>query len=136
MKIPLIIGLAAVLGTMSTPAARAQTRPAPSNEALDYSMLNNRVFDFFDLNAAKAHSLSDRQVATILKIARLSGKSFHVIGAAVYQGGTFRQIAWDHNVPYSALKNVVQEEDDIASYTAAYLSTGSAGQRRQPSYKS
>jgi len=99
-------------------------------------MLNNRVFDFFDLNAAKAHSLSDQQIATILKIARLSGEPFHVIGAAVYRGGTFRQIAWDHNVPYPALKNVAQEEDDIASYTAAYQSTGSAGERRQPSYKS
>jgi hypothetical protein len=35
----------------------------------DYSLLNNRAFDYMDLAQAKARGLSDREIATIAKIA-------------------------------------------------------------------
>lgn len=117
-----IVGALAFLASVSGQAARA--------EGLDFSTLNNRIYSYQDIAEAKTHSLSDRQIAKIAKIARLSGRAFRPVAQAVYRGETFTLVAQHYNVKPGDLQDVDRDIDDIAAFQAAYEATGKMGARQ------
>lgn len=123
-----IVGALAFLVSGSGQTARA--------EGLDYGALNNRIYSYQDMAEAKAHSLSDRQIARIAKIARLSGRTFRPVAQALYRGETFTLVAEHYNVKPADLRDLDREIDDIAAYQAAYEATGKMGARQPRQLKS
>ncbi len=96
-----------------------------SSDTPDYSLLANPLFNYSDLKSAKAKGLSDTEVASILRISKLTGVSFRDTTDRVLQGTTFSQLAYDYNLKLSDVLNPDQEKQQIASYMAAYESSGS-----------
>ncbi|BDI29682.1 hypothetical protein CCAX7_17330 [Capsulimonas corticalis] len=129
------VALAALAGNLA-PAAHAQdgdgwtVTKALQSEKLDYSKLNNSTYDYADIATAKGNHYSDNQVATMLKIAKLSGQRFKDVFWALNRGETFAMLAGKYNIPYSRLRHVDAEKDEIAAFESAYLATGKTSARR------
>jgi hypothetical protein len=101
-----------------------ETTPAPVSERLDYTLEFNNTFNRTDLTDAKIAHLSDRQVATVYKLARLSQCKFCDILALVIDGKTFISICEIKGIPPYELNHVQKEEDEINAYESAYAATG------------
>ncbi|MDQ2799993.1 MAG: hypothetical protein M3Y13_10150 [Armatimonadota bacterium] len=99
-------------------------------DMLDYSLINNPLYDYMDLKAAAARGYSDSQIATILKIARLSDQPFRLILQKVEVGDTFAMLASEYNLRLDDIMDVTDDQARIATYLATYESLGSMGRAR------
>jgi len=91
---------------------------------VDYTMLNNKSFDYVDLKSATARGLKEDEVATVAKIADKTGMSFHEIADAVLRGETFAKLADMYNLKLKDVLDVSDEKMKVASYMMTYESTG------------
>lgn len=88
------------------------------NLPTDYKILNNRYFDGTDVTQAKARGLSDTEIASVVRIAKLTGLSFDEIVSQVERGATFPQIATEYNLKLSDVYNVDKEKKEVSDYEA------------------
>jgi len=95
-----------------------------SGGMMDYTLLNNKTFDYVDLKAAMARGLSEDQVATVAKIADKTGVSFREIADAVLRGETFAKLADMYNLRLVDVLDVNDEKTKVASYMMTYENTG------------
>jgi len=93
----------------------------------DYTLLNNKNFDYTDLQAAKARGLKEDEVAATAQIAERTGVPFQDIADAVLRGETFAKLADQYNLRLSDVLDVSDEKTKIANYEAAYRNTGIKG---------
>jgi len=91
---------------------------------MDYHLLNNPHYDYVDLQQAKARGLSDSQIATIAKIASMTGMSFREVSAAVERGETFPMLATEYNLKINDVYENDKEKQQIANYITTYESIG------------
>ncbi len=110
--------------TSTTTASTMDTSSAMMVPMLDYMLLATAPYDYTELVMAKRSGYSDKQVATIAKISRLSGVSFREVYDAVVRGETFPYLAQEYNLNLNDVYEVNHEEDNIAAYKAAYEATG------------
>ncbi len=89
-----------------------------SNMPTDYKILNNRFFDGTNLQQAKARGLSDNEIASVVRIVKLTGFSFDRIVGMVERGATFPQIATNYNLNLSDVYNVDKEKQEVSDYMA------------------
>jgi uncharacterized surface protein with fasciclin (FAS1) repeats len=115
----------------TAPAAPPATPPAitlppatPMPVQIDYSVLANQPFTYYDLEAAKRSGLSDAQVATVAKIATETGQSFSTVRDELLRGATFPSLAVKYGLNLSDLYDVKDEEQTISDYKRAYRTTG------------
>lgn len=114
----------AALLLMPFPQAFAQSGPSDP-DAIDYSALYNRVYDYAALKQAKADDLSDTQIAKLVKIAEKCGAPFmDLVSAVSGRGETFPMLCNEHGVPLSDLNHVQKQKDEIANYQSAYETSG------------
>ena len=99
----------------------------PSNLPTDYKILNNKYFDATNLEQARARGLSDNEIASIVRIAKLTGYPFDEIAGAVERGATFPQLAVDNNLKLSDVYNVDKEKQEVSDYDALYKYEKSLG---------
>ncbi len=92
----------------------------PSTLPTDYKILNNRYFDSVNLEQARARGLSDNEIASIVRIAKLTGYPFDEIAGSVERGATFPQIATENNLKLSDVYNVDKEKQEVSDYDALY----------------
>lgn len=115
--------------TVATPVAPLplnpfEVTPIPVSEQMDYRLLYNDTFNDVDLQVAQAHHYSDRQIAEIYKIAKITGRSFRDIYARVCDGCTFATLADSYGFNLRSLDDIQREQDEIDSYESAYAGTG------------
>jgi len=96
----------------------------PNGQPIDYSVLSGRNFDYVDLEQARASGFSRRDIATIAKIADLTGQSFDTIKELALSGQTFPDIANTYGLRARDVENVRDYEYIVAEYKAAYNTTG------------
>ncbi len=126
----LTVSTVAILLAAAGAGAHAQSTSMTgemSGATPDYSLLNNTTYDYLDLMQAKAFGLSNRQVATIAKIAERTEQPFCPVVESVKRGNTFAKIAYEDNLRIYDIYDVSEEEAKIASYKAAYQMTGLSG---------
>jgi len=100
-----------------------------SSDRPDYSVLLDSNLDYQELKKAKATGYSDKEVATISQIARLTGVPFRDIYEAVLRGVTFFQLADRYNLSLSDIHEISDEQTRIAAFESAYEATGSGFRR-------
>lgn len=93
----------------------------------DYSLLNNPNYDYVDLKRASTLGYSDSEVASISKIARLSGRPFSFILNRVHAGRTFAWLASDYNLKLGDVLDAADEQARIARYLSLYESLDQLG---------
>ena len=104
--------------------AQAQdAAPAPA----DYSVLNNRAYDYIDLRQAQELGYSDGEIASIAKIARLTGLPFKFILNQVHEGRTFALLASEYNLKLSDVLDAADERARITEYLQLYQSLSLLG---------
>ena len=86
----------------------------------DFSLLNNKNYDYVDLQQAKARGLSDNQIATIAKISSESEVPFTTVSAAVERGETFPYLAGQYNLKLADVYKNDKYKQQIDEYMAAY----------------
>lgn len=86
----------------------------------NFSLLNNGIYDYVDLQQAKSRGLSDNQIATTAKIAKEADVPFRVVSAAVQRGVTFPYLAGQYNMKLSDVYKNDKQKQEIAEYMAAY----------------
>ena len=107
---------------MAPMSANDQTKPNP--DAIDYSVLNGKVFTYQQLRTAKARSFSDHEIAKMVKIAEMTGCDFGDISDAVQGGATFSQLGEKYGINPGELKHDGKQMDEVAAYITAYESIG------------
>ena len=127
-------------GVTTTPDATATPAPAPMTQPMtqpmgdtmpmsgsmsdtatpDFSLLNNKSYDYVDLQQAKARGLSDSQIATIAKVADEAGVPFNTVSSAVERGVTFPYLAGQYNLKIADVYKNDKYKQQIAEYMAAY----------------
>lgn len=112
-------------GSMGSMSSGGMSPGMMSSNTPDYSLLANPLFNYANIKGAMAKGLSDNQVASILRISKLTGLSFRDVTDQVLEGKTFAAIAYDHNLKLSDVLEPDMEKQQIAAYLAAYESTGS-----------
>ncbi len=130
----------ATAGTMTTPSTTMGTMDNSGNMSgnmssgsmsgamwHDYSILNNRNYDYIDLQQAKARGFSDSQIATTAKIANETGMSFRMVSAAVERGETFASLASEYGLKLGDVYENDKEKQQISDYNSAYESAKSLG---------
>ena len=90
----------------------------------DFSVLSHSPYSYVELKQAERLGYSETQIATIAKIARLSGWSFSEVFSKVKRGETFGTIAERANLKLVDVLDVEDEKQKVAHYKAAYESTG------------
>ncbi len=90
----------------------------PSTLPTDYKILNNKYFDAVNLEQARARGLSDSEIASIVRIAKLTGYSFDAIASSVERGATFPQLATENNLKLSDVYDVDKEKQEVSDYDA------------------
>jgi len=90
----------------------------------DYSILSNPIYDYVDLQQAKARGLSDSQIATIAKIGKETGIPFRTVSAAVERGETFPSLATQYNLRLGDVYSNDKEKQEISNYISTYESIG------------
>ena len=93
----------------------------------DYSLLSNPNYDYVDLKRASRLGYSDHEIASISKIARLSGQPFSFILSRVHAGRTFALLASDYNLRLGDVLDVTDEQARIARYLSLYESLDQLG---------
>ena len=93
----------------------------------DYRLLSNPNYDYVDLTRASRLGYSDREIATISKIARLSGWPFSFILNRVHVGRTFALLASDYNLRLGDVLDATDEQARIARYLSLYESLDELG---------
>ena len=127
-------------GVTTAPDSTLSTSPAPMDPSMqqpmtdpmpmsgsmsdmampNFSLLNNKSYDYVDLQQAKARGLSDNQIATTAKIADEAGVPFKIISAAVERGVTFPYLAGQYNLKIGDVYKNDKYKQQIAEYMAAY----------------
>jgi len=111
--------------TTTTTTWSVPTYSMPSVPLSTYMLLNKKMnFDYTDLAQAKAEGYSDKQVATMAKIADKSGQPFSQIRILVDAGYSFPSIAEMFNGNLYDVYHVTDYEDMIRDYKTAYENTG------------
>jgi uncharacterized surface protein with fasciclin (FAS1) repeats len=95
-----------------------------ANGTPDYTLLNNKSFDYTDLLKARSSGFSDDDIATIAKVAHETGEPFHEIADDALNGKTFSTMASDWGLNIGNLYDNQDEKTRIANYVAAYETTG------------
>jgi uncharacterized surface protein with fasciclin (FAS1) repeats len=90
----------------------------------DYTLLNNKSFDYTDLLKARSSGFSDNEIATMAKIAHETGEPFHEIAEEAQDGITFSTMASNWGLNIGNLYDNQDEKTRIANYVAAYETTG------------
>ncbi len=90
----------------------------------DFSLLSHSPYSYVELQQAMRLGYSETQIATIAKIARLSGWSFSDVYGKVKRGETFGMIANAANLKLSDVLNVDDEKQTVSDYKTAFESTG------------
>lgn len=138
--------LAAAVAAMlagTAPQTQAQTPPASpmagstmtrggmmSGSTPNYSLLvSTHSYDYTDLTFAARRGYSETQIATVAKIAEMTGWSFRDVLAMVARGQTFGMIAGDANLKLTDVMDVDDAKQKIADYKTAYESTGMMGMK-------
>ena len=106
-------------GTMSSPTMTM------SPDAPDFTLLANPLFNYSEIKGAKAKGLSDSQIASIIRISKLTGMSVRDTTDKVLAGQTFSKIAYDNNLKLTDVLSPDLEKQQVAGYMAAYESSGS-----------
>ena len=101
---------------------------SPSDLPTDYKILNNRYFDATDLEQARARGLSDSEIASVVRIVKLTGLPFGQVSAMVERGESFPVIATEYNLKLSDVYNVDKEKQQISDYDALNKYAVSLGQ--------
>lgn len=96
-------------------------------DMLDYSLMNNPIYDYMDIKSAQARGYSDSQIATMLKIARLSDQPFKLILQKVEAGYTFATLASMYNLRLADIYDIADEQARLETYLRTYESMGSMG---------
>lgn len=99
----------------------------PSTLPTNYQVLSNRYFDGVNLQQARARGLSDNEIASVIKIVKLTGFSFDQVVGMVERGQSFTQIATEYNIRPSDVYNVQKEKQDVSDYDALYKYEKSLG---------
>ncbi len=124
--------------TASMPMSGGTMSPMnPGTLPTDYSILNNKVFDGVDLQQSRARGFSDNQIATIVKISKLTGYPFRQISGEVGRGKTFPVLASAYNLRLNDVYSVDKEKQEVADYDALNqyamsLSKGSGSMASMP----
>ena len=117
--------------TTTAPMAMDSMHGMMAPGVIDYSILNNQLYNYVDLQQAKNRGLSDSQIATIAKIAKKSYMPFTAVSAAVERGETFPMLATEYSLNVDDVYESDKEKTEIANYTTAYESlnakNGTAG---------
>lgn len=131
-----------VLMTAACAVAQAQDAPMSSTTTttsgsmdsmsmaggpVDYSILNNQVYDYLDLRLAQELGYSDGEIASIAKIARLTGLPFKLILNRVHQGRLFALLASDYGLRLGDVLDASDEQARINEYLALYQSLSLLG---------
>lgn len=90
----------------------------------DYSVLVHSPYSYVELQQAMRIGYSETQIATVAKIARLSGMSFTEVFGMVKRGQTFGMIAGQANLKLADVMDVDDEKQMVSDYKTAYESTG------------
>lgn len=111
--------------TTTTTTWSVPTYSMPSVPLSSFMLLNKKMnFDYTDLEQAKAEGYSERQVATMAKIADKSGQPFSQIRVLVDAGYSFASIAEMFNGNLYDIYHVSDYKDLIRDYKTAYEATG------------
>jgi hypothetical protein len=90
-----------------------------------YQLLRKvKSYDAMDIQQARLEGFSYGQVATIAKIADLTGNPFSSISSQVLAGHTFADLASGYNLRYEDVLSAQDNRDQIKSYVTAYWTTG------------
>lgn len=87
---------------------------------VDYRVLYNSPYDYIDLKLADTLGYSRSQIASIAKIARLTGLPFKYILNQVHQGRTFPWLASDYGLKLGDVLDASDEQIRIDQYLRAY----------------
>jgi len=104
---------AAPVRDAARPKSGSTARSVPSK---DWHILNDPVYDYANLKMARMLGYSDRQRASIVKIARLTGLPFQFILSRVHQGQTFSSLASDYGLRLGDVLAASNEQARIAKY--------------------
>lgn len=100
------------------------------SDMLDYSLINNPTYDYMEIKGAQARGYSNSQIATMLKIARLSDQPFRLILQKVEAGYTFASLASMYNLRLGDIYDVADEQARLETYLRTYESMGSMGRAK------
>ncbi len=101
---------------------------SPGDLPTDYKILNNRYFDAADLEQSRARGLSDTEIASIVRVVKLTGLPFGQVSAMVERGESFPVIATEYNLKLSDVYNVDKEKQQVSDYDALNKYAVSLGQ--------
>ena len=124
--------VAAAFLSFSAPATRADDMSS-SSSSIDYKTLIHPLWDYSDLQHAKLYGLSDKETATVAKIAWKTGWSFDTVLAMVQHGQSFASIAQRANLKLSDVMDSSDTWDKISAYKTAYEHTGRRAVMDSPS---
>lgn len=122
------LSVAALAVTLLWTVAGAYAKPP--DDVIDCSKLYNTVYDYEGISRAKQASLSDDDVARVLKMTRRSGLPFRYFVAALARKEPLSALARRAGVSMAELKDVRAEKDELAAYESAYFATGNIAARR------
>lgn len=114
-------------GTMDNSNMSGGMSTMATTMSSSFAILNNPVYDYIDLQQAKASGLSDSQIATIAKIAKKTGMPFRTVSAAVERGDTFASIASQSNMRLADVYDNDTEKQEISDYNTAYEAAKALG---------
>lgn len=109
--------------TTMTPAAMPANSMMPMG-TIDYKTLIHPMWDYTDLQGAKAYGLTDMETATVAKIAWKTGWTFNDVLAMVQRGESFGFIAQKANMKLADVMDASDTWDKISAYKMAYEHSG------------
>jgi hypothetical protein len=116
--------------TTTTTSPQAMTAADLGTGVFDYNLINNPLYDYTDLKAAQARGYTDSEIATMLKIARLSDQPFKLIAQKVEVGYTFAKLAQEYNLRLDDIMDVSDDQARLETYLTTYESLGSMGRAK------
>ncbi|MGO8670913.1 MAG: fasciclin domain-containing protein [Capsulimonadaceae bacterium] len=101
----------------------------PDGQPIDYTILANPVLDYTDIQQASMEGYTDSEIATMAKIAYLSGQRLDTILDFVRDGMTFGDIADKYGLSYYDVRRNREWKDRIREYRVAYETSGTGDVR-------
>jgi uncharacterized surface protein with fasciclin (FAS1) repeats len=108
------------------PVVVTSTTPVPTVivPTVDFTVLADKHLDYADIREAQLYGYSDKEIAKMSIIARLSNQPLHMVFYAVQRGETFPQLADQYNITPDQIFDTSEEQAKIANYMMAYRITG------------
>jgi len=119
--------------TMSvTPNGDMQTTTTVASSGIDYRILGDPDFNYFQIRRAQAYGLSDWQIAQAAKLAHYAWVPMEEVVRQIENGSTMANLCIWYGVSMDDVMNASAWNDRLHNYMDAYRHTGEGALRNGP----